>query len=114
MVRGREMTQAGVERTLGQLLAKVEGLQKSIDKAEESRSVLHRRMDDLVERTADLESGVEGVKTTLQQVKVVTDEVTAWKLRGMGALAVTGIAASALTTLLWTYWEAIVRAIKAI
>lgn len=106
------MTQAGVERTLGQLLAKVEGLQKSIDKAEDSRSVLHRRMDDLVDRTGDLEGAVNSINSTLGEVKKVTDEVTVWKLRGMGALAVTGIAASALTALASTYWDDILRALR--
>ena len=112
------MTQAGVERTLGQLLATVEGLQKSIDKAEESRTALHRRMVDLVDRTGELEGSVDNVRSTLRDVKSVTDQVTAWKQRGMGALAVTGIAASALTSALtsivWTYWETILRALRSV
>lgn len=104
------MTQAGVERTLGQLLAKVEDLQKSIDKAEESRASLHRRMDDLVERTGDLEGSVEGINKTLGEVKNVTDDVIAWKLKGMGALAVIGVGGAALGVSATTILEWLLKA----
>lgn len=100
-----------VQRTLGVLLAKVENIEKTLAKGDEHRAVVHRRVDDLVEDVGDLKAKVIAVESTVRDAKAVTDEVTRWKLMGMGALGVTGVAAASLASLVTYYWHKIVAAI---
>ncbi len=97
----------GVHRQLGELVAGMRGLQESIrrieegalraeDKATSSRAGVHQRMDQLVDRVGDLEATVATLGGDFAEVKQVTDDVRRWKLMGIGALGVTGIAAMAL------------------
>lgn len=97
----------GVHRQLGELVAGMRGLQESIrrieegalraeDKATSSRASVHQRMDQLVDRVGDLEATVATLGGDFAEVKSVTDDVRRWKLMGIGALGVTGIAAMAL------------------
>lgn len=113
----------GVERTLGILLAKVEGIEKSMLAAEReahetnvaansSRAAMHRRMDDIVGEVSDIKTDLSTVKIDVADTKRVTEDVKRWRQMGMGALAVTGIAASALTSLVTYYWDAILRYVR--
>lgn len=117
------MAATGVERTLGILLAKVEGIEKSIQRGDEHRATVHRRIDEAVSELADLRTEVKtefatvtadvaAVKSDVADTKKVTDEVTRWKLMGLGALGVTGIAAGAVASTLTYYWQDIWRALR--
>ncbi|WP_455918882.1 DUF1515 family protein [Ensifer canadensis] len=96
-----------VHRQLGELVAGMRGLQELIrrieegaqraeDKATSSRAGVHQRMDQLVDRVGDLEASVSTLGGDVAEMKPVTDDVKRWKLMGIGALGVTGIAAMAL------------------
>ena len=108
---------AGVHRQLGELVAGMRALQESFrrleegavrseDKAASSRAVVHQRMDQLVDRVGDLEASVSTIDAKVAEMKPVTDDVKRWKLMGIGALGVTGIAAMALGV---SFAEAITR-----
>lgn len=108
---------AAVHRQLGELVAGMHGLQDSIrrmeeasrrseDKSEASRAVVHRRLDEVVDRVGKVETSIVTVQEDVTEMKPVTDEVKRWKLMGMGALAVTGVAAMALGV---TFSEALKR-----
>ncbi|AYG61505.1 DUF1515 domain-containing protein [Rhizobium jaguaris] len=55
-----------------------------------SRSSMHRRMDDLVDRVSKVETGMKDVQDDVKVMKPVTEEVRAWKQRGIGGLFVVG------------------------
>lgn len=93
---------AYVHRQLGELAEGMRGMQQSLrrieesgqrseDKSAESRAVVHKRMDELVSRVGDLETGMSGMKDDVAEMKPVTDDVKRWKLMGIGALGVIGI-----------------------
>ncbi|WP_287310719.1 DUF1515 family protein [Mesorhizobium sp.] len=115
--RALAMAPTSVERTLGILLAKVEGIEKSIAAGDQHRAVVHRRVDDLVEQVGDLNTEVAAMKGDVKDSKAITDEVKQWKQRGIGALFVSGIAGTALggvaVGFLAYWWEAIMRVIRA-
>ncbi|AHK44310.1 hypothetical protein OV14_2738 [Ensifer adhaerens OV14] len=73
-----------------------EGADRAEDKAAESRAGVHRRMDELVGRVGHLETSTATIVADVAEMKPVTDDVKRWKLMGIGALGVTGIAAMAL------------------
>lgn len=98
---------ASVHRQLGELVAGMRSLQDSIrrleegavrseDKAASSRATVHQRMDQIVDRVGDVEASVTSIGADVAEMKPVTDDVKRWKLMGIGALGVTGIAAMAL------------------
>lgn len=98
---------AAVHRQLGELAAGMRALQDTMrrieegadraeDKAAESRAAVHRRMDELVGRVGHLETSTATIVADITEMKPVTDDVRRWKLMGIGALGVTGIAAMAL------------------
>lgn len=108
---------AAVHLQLGELVAGMHGLQDSIrrmeeasrrseDKSEASRAVVHRRLDEVVDRVGKVETSIVTVQEDVTEMKPVTDEVRRWKLMGMGALGVTGLAAMALGV---TFSEALKR-----
>lgn len=106
-----EKSETGVERTLGILLAKVEGIERAIQRGDEHRVVMHRRVDDLAAAVHDVKVELRDMKDDVAETKTVTDEVRRWKAAGMGALGVTGIASSALTAIVAAYWDEIKRAL---
>ena len=98
---------AAVHRQLGELVAGMRSLQESIrrleegsmraeDKAATSRAAVHQRMDQLVDRVGYVEASVATIGEDVSEMRPVTDDVKRWKLMGIGALGVTGIAAMAL------------------
>lgn len=108
--------------TVRALSDQVVGLRRDMQESEtlsaSSRANVHRRLDEVVDRLAPLESGlkaaiedVSDVRSDVADVKTVTDEVTRWRLMGIGALGVTGIAAAALASVVTAYWGKIVRAL---
>lgn len=106
-------TNAGVERTLGIILGKIEGIEDRMEKAEASRANMHRRLDESVTRTAHLESEFGLIKSKLEGMEKVTVQTTTlitkaegagtlgrWLLRiGVGVVTVAGWVVGAYTYL---------------
>lgn len=76
---------ASVERTLGIILGKIEGIEDRMERAENSRASVHRRLDDLVMRTTHLESDVASTKNKIEAMEKVTVEVTTLRAKAEGA-----------------------------
>ncbi|ANL52875.1 DUF1515 family protein [Rhizobium phaseoli] len=93
-----------MQREIGMLTAKVdmilEGVRRSEEKSDASRASMHRRMDEIVDRVSKVELTTSAVQEDVTEMKPITDEVKMWRQRGIGALAIVGIGASALTFLL--------------
>jgi hypothetical protein len=90
-----------MHREIGMLTAKVdmilEGVRRSEEKSDVSRASMHRRMDEIVDRVSKVETTVVTVQEDVTEMKPITDDVRMWRQRGIGALAIVGIGASALT-----------------
>ncbi|RVA04263.1 MULTISPECIES: DUF1515 family protein [unclassified Mesorhizobium] len=78
--------------------------EQSEQRAAASRSKMYAKTDELVDRVAATEAAVSKLNDDMTGVKAVTAEVTRWKLMGLGALGVTGMAAAALASLITAYW----------
>jgi hypothetical protein len=78
-------TNANIERTLGMVLGKLEAIDDRLERADESRSGLHRRMDDLVTRTGHLEADVGSIAKKVEDMEKVTVEVTTLRTKAQGA-----------------------------
>lgn len=98
---------ASVHRQLGELVAGLRGLKDDIqeirdaqlrseDKSTHSRTVIHRRMDEMVSQVGTLERHITNVQTDVADMKPVTNDVKRWKLMGIGALGMIGIGGIAL------------------
>lgn len=68
-------------------------------------------MDELVGHVGHLETSTASIVADMAEMKPVADDVKRWKLMGIGALGVTGIAAMALGV---SFAEAIRRIVFAI
>jgi len=77
--------QNNVERTLGILLAKIEGIEKRLERADVSRAGIHQRLDQLVIRTTHLEADVFSTKSKVEAIEDVTDAVVQLRERALGA-----------------------------
>jgi hypothetical protein len=86
--------------------------EQSEQRAAQSRAKMYTKTDELVERVAATESAVKSLNEDMTSVKEVTAEVTRWKLMGMGALGVTGIAFASIGSLVTYYWHDIVRVFR--
>ncbi len=85
-------TTASVERTLGIILGKFEGIEERMDRAESSRAAVHRRLDGMVDRMTQLETDVgstrakvENIETKVADMEKVTVEVTTLRTKAQGA-----------------------------
>ncbi len=98
---------ASLHQKIGEMLAMQVALKESIqrveeqarrseDKADQSRSVVHRRLDEMVNRVGDVEQNMALVKDDVKDMKPVTDDMKRLRLMGAGALAAIGFAAMAL------------------
>lgn len=79
------MPESSVERTLGLVLGKLEGIEDRLERADTSRAVIHQRLDNLVTRTAHLETDMTTTKTTVKAMQAVTDDVTKLRTQAQGA-----------------------------
>ncbi len=73
---------------------------------------MYAKTEELGQRMAVTESAVKSLTEDMTEVKTVTAEVTRWKLMGLGALGVTGMAAAALASLVTAYWSDIWRVLR--
>ncbi len=115
---------AAVHQTLGALLEAVknlggeihsirEDMRRSEVKSDTSRATMHKRVDDLVDRVAGVESLVDRTQTDIKDMKPVTEDVKKWKLMGMGALGVVGVGGVALGVTLAGFFDQLVRFVRA-
>lgn len=98
---------ASLHQKMGELLGMTTALKESLqrveeqarrseDKADQSRAVVHRRLDDMVNRVGDVEQNMALVKDDIKDMKPVTDDMKRLRLMGAGALAAMGFAAMAI------------------
>lgn len=117
-----------ISEAIGALRSEVGGLRRdfqeaerrqmaSTQRADQHRSAIHKRVDDLVDEVGEVKTKVEVVTTDVADAKAVTDKVKMWEQRGVGALFVAGIAGTAVggsaVAFLAYWWEAIIRALRA-
>ncbi|TPN11744.1 DUF1515 domain-containing protein [Mesorhizobium sp. B2-1-2] len=86
--------------------------EQSEQRAAASRAKMYQKTDELVERVSATETAVSKLNADMTSVKQVTAEVTRWKLMGLGALGVTGIAAGAVASALTYFWHDIWRVLR--
>ncbi|RKD68957.1 DUF1515 family protein [Rhizobium sp. WW_1] len=89
-----------IHQQIGSLTAKIdmliEATRRSEEKSDVSRASMHRRMDEIVDRVAKVENSAISVQEDVKEMKPITDDVKRWKLMGIGALGVIGVAGMAL------------------
>lgn len=74
-----------IERALGVVIGKLDGIEGRLDRQDESRAVLHKRLDDLILRTTHLETDMHSAKNRLDAHEKVTIEVTTLRTKAEGA-----------------------------
>lgn len=79
------MSESSVERTLGILLGKLEGIEDRLERADESRAGIYKRLEDLVLRTTHLEADVMSVKAKTDAIQSVTEDVKKMRQQAQGA-----------------------------
>ncbi|ESZ69787.1 DUF1515 domain-containing protein [Mesorhizobium sp. M0761] len=120
MVGGLVAAMEGVQRDVTEIRRDIKdsdaraalSYEQSEQRAAASRSKMYAKTDELVERLSQTEGAVKSLSEDMTEVKAVTAEVTRWKLMGLGALGVTGMAAAALASLVTAYWSDIWRALR--
>lgn len=89
-----------LHQQMGEMLAEIRNLRdafrQSEIKSDTSRASMHKRMDQLVDRIGTVEGNVAAVQEDVSEMRPVTDDVKRWKLMGLGALGMIGIAGMAL------------------
>lgn len=86
--------------------------EQSEQRAAQSRAKMYTKTDELATDMAVTKGVIKTLTDDMTSVKTVTAEVTRWKLMGMGALGVTGIAFASLGSALTYYWHDIVRVLR--
>ncbi|TPN44854.1 DUF1515 family protein [Mesorhizobium sp. B1-1-7] len=120
MVGGLVAAMEGVQRDVTEIRRDIKesdaraalSYEQSEHRAAASRSKMYAKTDELVDRLAETEAAVRTLTEDMTEVKAVTAEVTRWKLMGMGALGVTGIAFASMGSLLTYFWTDIWRALR--
>lgn len=79
------MSEASEDRALGIVIGKLEAIDDRLTHQDESRAILHKRLDDLVLRTTHLESDVSSITTKVQGMEKVTVEMTTLRTKAEGA-----------------------------
>lgn len=120
MVGGLIAAMEGVQRDVTEIRRDIKdsdaraalSYEQSEQRAAASRAKMYTKADELVVRVAATETAVKALNDDMTSVKEVTAEVTRWKLMGLGALGVTGMAAAALASLVTAYWHDIWRVLR--
>lgn len=112
-----------IHRDIGGLLEAVNGLRrdlvKSDAKSEVHRSQVYAKLESLQETAVTLgnqamENAIKiaAVSADVAEMKPVTEQVVQWKQRGLGALGIVGIAATAFGISVGAGWDKIMEAIR--
>ncbi len=108
-----------LNRQVGILIGEVNGLRRDLAasdaKSDTSRRDMHKRLNDLVDQTAEIEMTVsvsgarlETVEATLKtDVMPTVGKVNAWEQRGIGALAAVGLVSGGVGAILMAFWQEI-------
>lgn len=106
-----------LNRQIGMLISGVDGLRRDLQasdmKSDQSRINVHRRLDDLVDQTGEIDTTVsvigarlETVEATIkEQIMPTVGKVKAWEQRGIGALAAVGLVAGGVGAFVATFWQ---------
>jgi hypothetical protein len=86
--------------------------EQSEQRSAQSRAKIYAKADEMSDRIAKTENAVQTLTEDMTEVKQVTAEVTRWKLMGLGALGVTGMAAAAVASFITAYWHDIWRMMR--
>lgn len=118
-----------ISEAIGSLRSDVKNLNQTLSdntrRADLHRAVIHKRVDEVVAEFGKLsaaaetiESKVDAVEAIAIEAKAVTDQVKMWEQRGMGALAVIGVAGTLLggtiVGFVVYWWDAIMRLMRSI
>lgn len=78
-------TQSNIERAIGVVIGKLDGIEDRLDRQDDSRAKLHQRLDDLVMRTTHLEGDMSSIRHKVDGMEKVTVEVTTLRTKAQGA-----------------------------
>lgn len=78
-------TQSNIERSLGIVIGKLDGIEDRLNRQDESRAALHRRVDDLVLRQTHQEADIVSIKNKVDGMEKVTVAVTTLRTKAQGA-----------------------------
>ena len=79
------MTDSNIERALGVMIGKLDGIEDRLERQDRSRAVLHARVDQLASQTAHLESSLSAIKTKVDSMEQVTVQTTTLITKAEGA-----------------------------
>jgi len=79
------MSAASVERQLGILIGKLEGIEDRLERADVSRATIHQRLDEVVMRTTHVESDLSTLKHRTDAMQDVTEDMRSLREKAMGA-----------------------------
>ncbi|MDS1136001.1 DUF1515 family protein [Nitratireductor indicus] len=68
-----------------QILGELKGIDDRLKRADDSRAVVHRRLDEVSERLSHVEGEVEATKKTVNDMKPVTDDMAQLRTQPAGA-----------------------------
>lgn len=75
-----------VHQQMGEMLAEIRNLRdafrQSEMKSDNSRAVMHQRMDQLVDRVGKVEGSVVSMQEDITEMSPITKDVQRWKLMG--------------------------------
>jgi len=74
-----------IDRALGVVIGKLEGIEDRLERQDRSRAALHARVDQLASQTAHLESDLTAIKSKVDGMEKVTVEVTTLRTQAQGA-----------------------------
>ena len=91
------MESSSIDLKLGVVIGKLDGIEGRLDKQDESRAVLHRRMDEVILHQTRLEADmtslkgkVDGMEEVTGQVKTLTNKAQGAGMMGRGLLITGG------------------------
>ncbi len=106
--------QSDTERQLGILIGGVSAINARLDRADQSRTNLHQRLDALAGEVHDVKSKVEGVgekvdtlSTDVAEMKPEVALVRGIKTKAGGAVVVIGSIGALLAWVINNFWDAI-------
>ncbi len=79
------MVTGSVERQLGILIGKLEGIEDRLERADVSRATIHQRLDEVVMRTTHVEADLASLKHRTDAMQDVTEDMRSLREKALGA-----------------------------
>ncbi|MGF7005781.1 DUF1515 family protein [Aminobacter sp. BE322] len=79
------MSEQSIDRVLGRMEGDLKAILDRMDRADESRAGVHRRLDEFSNRLTHVEADVIAVKHSQANMKTVTDDVVKMRNQALGA-----------------------------